>query len=103
MSLFVEDYGQKRPVIKVPEYRCSDETILSGYRPNVDVDLNNIYKQIRLVKGEQFEEDVPDFGENELASYCTSVNGWVCEIVNNNQLYNTDHKKVDALVKVYKG
>lgn len=80
---------------------CSDETILSGYRPNVDVDFNRITQQIKMVNKGSFAHGFEE--SDEPPCFVPNRNeDLVYEIVNNNELFNTRSKKVDALVNLYK-
>ena len=49
------DPNDKRPVLKPTSFIASDETILTGYRPNVVIDRKKLADDIRVTRMEKYK------------------------------------------------
>lgn len=48
MAHFEDNLGQELPPISVQQYRCSDNTLTTGWQPNVDLDVNRLSREIQM-------------------------------------------------------
>lgn len=102
---YFEDDDQKKPDLEIQKHICSDDTILTGYTPNVDLNVNDLTEQIRLAREERLKPGSFVKGMNSLKSNLNrdyDVEELVYEIISGiNPLYNNVPKKTNALKRLY--
>lgn len=104
---YFEDTSEQRPALNLPNYICSDDTLLTGYRPNIDLNANELSRQIKLANMQQLNPSRKQNFEPIKPCYVPSnLNGKLDEklyeiISGTNGFYNNQNSKIMALKNVY--
>lgn len=100
LELFEDNYGQQRPKINVEHYRCSDNTLTTGWRPNVELDVNRLTQEIQMANRAKYSNggnsfEVKSFAHRKVAQ---NTDERIYEILSgSNGLYATITSKCLAL------